>query len=151
MDQKEKEKFIENLLTVLPYWHCVVDKNFKTFLKDKMSLESYYCLQTIRHGGALSMSELAERLRISRQQATQMVQRLYEYGFICRLQDDADRRSVKIQATDKAEAYIKEVYYRDSGFMESLEERIGPEDMAALSGAIETLLRVLPEIEKQAR
>ena len=151
LQSAEKERFVENLLTVLPYWHCAIDKNVKRYLKDKMSLETYYCLQTIRGGGAMPMSELADRLRISRQQATQMVQKLYEHGFVRRLQSEADRRSVKIEVTPLAEAYIQDVYYQDNTLMEELQRRIGAENMAELARAVEILLRVLPKIEQETK
>lgn len=142
------EHFIEDLLKVLPHWHYVMDKSFKQSLKDKMSLESYYCLQTLRQSGSMTMSELARRLKISRQQATQIVDRLCEYDFMRRLYDSTDRRTIKIEITEKARNYIDEVYYQDNEFLQGLKERIGEEDMEEFAKAIGTLLRILPKLEE---
>ena len=35
------KNFTEELLRLLPYWHYRIDKPFKAFMKDKMSLETY--------------------------------------------------------------------------------------------------------------
>lgn len=140
------QEFTEDILAVLPYWHYAIDKNFKQSLKNKMSLESYYCLQTIRQKGSVTMSELAKQLKISKQQATQMVERLYCYQFICRSQDAADRRCVKIEITDKAREYISQMFYSDNDFWGNISKRIGDNDRQELAGAVKTLLRILPKL-----
>lgn len=141
------EHFVEKLLRVLPHWHYVMDKSFKQSLKDKMSLESYYCLQTLRQCGAMTMSELARKLKISRQQATQTVDRLCDYDFIRRTYNSADRRSIQIEITKKAQDYIDQVYYQDMEFLERMKERLGEEDMEEFEKAVDILLRVLPKLE----
>ena len=145
----ESKEFVKNLLVLLPYWHYTIDKPFKQSLAGKMTLESYYCLQTLRQDGALTMSELAQRLKISRQQATQTVNRLCECAFIRRLYDNSDRRCIKVEITAQAEKYIDQVYYQDTAFLDNLQRCMDKEDLQELAQAIETLLRILPRLKSE--
>lgn len=142
----ETGKFVENLLTVLPYWHYKIDRPFKQSLDGGMSLETYYCLQMLRWDGPMTMSELAGRLKITKQQATRTIDRLYACDFVKRLFDENDRRFIKIEITQKALDYIEQNIYQDTEFLKTLESRIGGAEIEELGGAIETLLRILPKL-----
>ena len=87
----------------------------------------------------MTLSQLAERLSCVRSNMTQLIDRLEADGFVNRLPDPADRRSVKAELTDlgreKQRAGDKAVKRVQSEFASSLtaRERMGLE--AAL-GAI---------------
>ena len=50
----------EELLALMPVWNYRIAKPFKQMLDEGVSLEMYYCIQTLRwYGGTLTMSELA--------------------------------------------------------------------------------------------
>lgn len=142
-----QENLMEILLAVLPYWHCAIDKPLKQSLKDKMSLESYYCLQTLRREGPMTMSQLAQRLKITKQQATKTVERLCAVEFIERLYDEQDRRVIRIRPTARALHYIEQDFYQNSQFLEALGQRLGPEGQADFQHALQILLAVLPKLE----
>lgn len=141
------ENMMEDLLTILPYWHYAIDKPLKQSLKGKMSLESYYCLQTLRREGPLTMSQLAQRLKTTKQQATKTVEHLYEYQFVERLHDAGDRRVIRIQPTAEALCYIEQDFYRNSQFLKAIERRLDPQSMEDFHRALQTLLQILPKLE----
>lgn len=142
----DSQNFVKNLLTVLPYWHSIFNRALKRSLTEKMSLEAYYCLSTLRKSGPLTMSELARRLGTSRQQMTQLIGRLYEHDFVRRTSGETDRRYVKIEITDQAQDYIDRVYYQDTALMRQLEARLGREELEELGSAVEILMRILPKL-----
>lgn len=143
----EKERLIENLLTVLPYWHCKIDRPLKQIVKNKMSLETYYCLQILHKNGTLTMSDLAQRLGITKQQATKTIEKLHEYGFVRRIYKEEDRRLIQIEVTQKALDYIEETYYHDKEIIQMLEEKFGEEDLKMFEEAIHILLKILPKLK----
>lgn len=143
----KSEKLLENLLAILPYWHYKIDKQLKQSLKSEMSLETYYCLQALNSLGPMTMTELAQNLKIPKQQATKIINNLYQYQFVKRIHDEDDRRFIRIEITRQAIDYIEQNYYRSSEFVQELEEKIGEKEVEALSGAIEVLLRILPKID----
>ena len=49
--EKTAEKFVQNLLLVMPVWNSKLVRPFKDSLNGEMSLETYYCLETLKSLG----------------------------------------------------------------------------------------------------
>ena len=79
---KKSEKFVQNLLKVMPGWHSKLVRPFKDTLNREMSLETYYCLQTLRMNGTMSMTQLAEQLKVPKQQVTKLIDALCSHQFV---------------------------------------------------------------------
>lgn len=88
---------------------------------------------------ALSLSELAERHCCGKSNVTQLVDRLQADGFVERLPDPIDRRTVRAAVT----AAGRTAYARASAILaaheKTLDERLGREPRAALAGHLRTL------------
>ena len=69
---KASERFVQNLLLVMPDWHSKLVKPFRDTLDNEMSLETYYCLETLRACGTATMSELAHQMKVPKQQMTKL-------------------------------------------------------------------------------
>ena len=136
--------FTEMMLKLLPYWYYKIEKPFKMSLKDKMSLETYYCLQILQQDGSMT---IAARLKISKQQATKIIDTLNQHHFIERKYNERDRRYIRICVSDSAIQYIEENIYKNTDFPLQLEEKIGKEDVKRLEDAIATLLEILPKLD----
>ena len=87
---KASERFVQNLLLVMPDWHSKLVKPFRDTLDNEMSLETYYCLETLRACGTATMSELAHKLKVPKQQMTKLVDRLSQSRFVERVQGTED-------------------------------------------------------------
>ena len=137
----------EMLLALLPMWNYRISKPFKQFLDGEVSLEMYYCIQTLRWcSGTLTMSELAHYTRMPKQQMTKMVNRLIELQFVKRIYDPADRRIIKIQITHKAEEYIRHFLETDAGCFQPLLQLLDTEDTEKFKKALDLLYQVLSKI-----
>lgn len=143
----EQTNFTEDLLKLLPCWHYNINKPFKAFMKDKMSLETYYCLQVMRQKGPMTMTELTHRLNVSKQQATKLIDILCEHHFVKRCSLEYDRRCITIEVTKEAEKYMEENIYQDTAFVEQLEQKLGAEDTRRLGQAVGTLLEILSRLD----
>ena len=141
------ERVTKDLLDVLPYWNHKLVRPFKQTLRGKMSLDTYYCLQTVHFCGPLSVTELAQLVKAPKQQVSKLVENLCSNGLLARAEDLKDRRAVRLAVTDEAVAYIQESYYQNREFMAGLEHRLTPEEIEKLDEALETLLRLLPKLE----
>lgn len=83
---------------------------FDTFDKPKINLtrtqQIIILALAVEH--TLSMSQLAEKINTSNEQATRAVAQLVEKGFIERSHDKANRRVINICLTEKAYAFLEE-------------------------------------------
>lgn len=144
---KTAEQFVRKLLLVMPNWHSKLVRPFKETLNREMSLETYYCLETLKVSGTATMTELARQLKVPKQQVTKLVDKLWEYGFVERATDQGDRRVIQIRLTPRAVAYLDEYYLKNTDFIQSLEEQLTEEEMQELCRAAGVLERILPKLK----
>jgi len=94
-----------------------------------------------------SVTQLAESLRISKQQLTPLVQKLEQKGYLLKRQDESDRRAVKLLLTEKGSA---EASGRWADLYKLLCERLGrlgEEQREDLSFAAAKMVRILERLE----
>lgn len=144
--EKTSEKFVRNLLLVMPDWHAKLVRPFKDSLNKEMSLETYYCLETLKVCGSVTMTELARRLKIPKQQATKLIDKLSGHQFIERIYKEDDRRAVWIKLTPTAIAYLDGYYLKNSAFLSMLEEQLTEEELKRLNRAVADLGEILPRL-----
>ena len=66
----------------------------------------------LNYYGAMTMSEYADKMFISRQQATQMINIMVEKGMIVREHSETNRREIYIRLTEKGTGIVNEVSQR---------------------------------------
>lgn len=140
------EKLVQNLLFIFPSWHSKLVRPFKDMLNKEMSLETYYCLQTLKMYGTTTMSDLAQQLKVPKQQVTKLVDKLSQYHFIERICHEDDRRAIWIRLTPKAAAYLESYHTKNTAFMQSLEGQLSQEELFRLNQAVEILGEILPKL-----
>lgn len=145
--EKTSEKFVQNLLLVLPNWHSRLVRPFKDTLDKEMSLETYYCLETLRASGTVTMTELAHQLRVPKQQVTKLIDKLSQHQFVERVYKQDDRRAIWIQLTPEALTYLDEYYLKNKTFIQMMEERLTEEELERLNSAAATLRDILPKLK----
>lgn len=144
---KISEDFVRNLLMVLPDWHSRLVRPFKDMLNREMSLETYYCLQTLKTCETATMTELAAELKVPKQQVTKLVDKLYKHEFVDRACMEGDRRVISIRLTSKALSYLDEYYLKNTAFIKSLEEQLEEADLEKLNEAVIALREILPKLK----
>ena len=147
MTGKITEKFVQSLLGVMPNWHAKLVRPFKDTLNREMSLETYYCLQTLKINGTMTMTQLAHQLKVPKQQATKLIDALSTHRFVERVYDEGDRRAIWICLTPAAVTYLDEYYLKNTAFIRMLEEQLTEEELIQLNGAMEVLDRILPKLK----
>lgn len=138
-----KKTLYQNIIHILPHWHYKIERSIKQKQKNKnISYETYFCLLILKKGGLVKMSEIARDLRLSKQQATQMIDRLYQHGMIDRQDDPQDRRSILIGINDKGKQFLIDNPLDTSPLQEQIQTHLTADEQAEFNQAIETLLRL---------
>lgn len=146
-DKKRLYQMQETLLLLLPYWNCQITRPFKHLLDEGVSLEMYYCIQTLRsQNGILTMSELARWMQMPKHQMTKMANRMVENGFASRVYDPADRRVIRLQITEKAEEYAAHFLKENAGCFQELLERIPRDQWEEFDAALQSLFHILYDL-----
>lgn len=145
--KKITEELVRNLLRVFPAWNSKLVRPFKESLHKEMSLETYYCLETVRMCKSITMTELGQQLRVPKQQVTKLIDKLCEHQFVERTHDERDRRTTWIALTPRAEEYLADYYLKNTGFIEKLEDKLTEEEQRKLNEAIIVLADILPRLD----
>lgn len=137
----------ENLLALLPMWNYNIAKPLKQFLEDGISLEMYYCIQTLRcYEEPMKMSDLSKITKTPKKQMTKVADRLVDQGLVERVYDPSDRRIVKLQLTERASSYIDNFLEQDGGYFKSILGQLEQEDLLRFQSAIKTIIEILDKI-----
>jgi DNA-binding MarR family transcriptional regulator len=85
-----------------------------------------------RQDGALTMSELSDKLLVSNGNVTGLVSRLVEDGMIAREVDPNDRRTQRVELTQAGRAQFRAMAVEHEKLVDSLFDSVSDADMATL-------------------
>lgn len=108
-----------------------------------ISMAQLHILYTLQRSGEMPMSRLADVLHVSLSNATGLIDRMEERGFVERIRVPEDRRIVMIRVTDAGRRMLEEVDAIGSELLRSVFARIGRSQVAAVGRAIAELRRGL--------
>ncbi|MCC8024622.1 MAG: MarR family transcriptional regulator [Clostridium sp.] len=144
--KKISEQFVQNLLHALPCWHSKLVRPFKDTLNGEMSLETYYCLETLRHCGTVTMTDLARRMKIPKQEITRLIDALAVHEFVERVPNKEDRRMIQLRLTPRAASYLDNYYMKNKAFIQALETQLTEDELHRLNEAVAVLREILPKL-----
>jgi MarR family transcriptional regulator, organic hydroperoxide resistance regulator len=110
-----------------------------------ISMAQLHIMYTLQRSGEMPMSRLADVLHVSLSNATGLIDRIEERGFVERTRVPEDRRVVMIRVTDAGRRMLEEVDAISSELLRSVFGRIGRSQVAAVGRAIAELRRGLEE------
>ena len=110
-----------------------------------VSMAQLHIMYTLQRNGEMPMSRLADVLQVSLSNATGLIDRIEERGFVERTRVPEDRRVVMIRVTDAGRRMLEEVDAISSDLLRSVFGRIGRSQAAAVGRAIADLRRGLEE------
>jgi DNA-binding MarR family transcriptional regulator len=110
-----------------------------------ISMAQLHILYTLQRSGEMPMSRLADVLHVSLSNATGLIDRIEERGFVERTRVPEDRRVVLIRVTDAGRRMLEEVDALGGELLRSVFARIGRSQLAVVGRAMAELRRGLEE------
>lgn len=137
----------EKLLQMSFLFHNKMMRPVFLNVRPDLSPLQVHVLHTLQDKGTITMSLLANEIRISKQQTTRVIDQLVLQNFVHRDFDAQDRRIIKISLTPAGEAILKnikeEAHNHVIDSLASLDEKIIAEFNEA-AGKLTRLLKELP-------
>ena len=146
MERKERIECINMLYEMYPLSRKLV---FDTFnLKNSiLTRTQQIILLALSLSKTLTMSQLAEKINTSNEQATRAVSQLVEMDFVERKQDTKNRRIINISLTDKALNFLENTKNNIMDELLKKFERISDDEMLSFRQAVSQIINVLKIIE----
>lgn len=109
----------------------------------ELSFPQFNAVMAVRDRGAVTIKELAEALQVSAPSASAMVDRLVEMGILTREQSQVDRREVVVSVSERGCASLSVLEEQILQAIESLLEKLGPEDARQWAAVYERIRSVI--------
>ncbi len=133
--------------------------NFKDILYGKMDkllkegeeglVRSHILILHGLMGGELSMSELGNKLQVTKQNITVLVDKLERLGFVERVSSEKDRRVFLIKLNEKGKEYVKVSIEKYKNSFSDTFSKLNTDDLEAFKNAIVTLNEILPKLKDE--
>ena len=105
-------------------------------------------LAALHYRGSLSMSETAQFISSSREQATRSVAALCDEGILERFELPDNRTHVYIRFTENGEAFMRELWHKLRAELgERLETSLTPEEIETLRSSVQTTVELLRKVQ----
>ena len=146
MERKERIECINMLYEMYPLSRKLI---FDTFnLKNSiLTRTQQIILLALSLSKTLTMSQLAEKINTSNEQATRAVAQLVEMDFVERKQNAKNRRIINISLTDKAMNFLENTKNNIMDELLKKFERISDNEMLSIKQAVSQIINVLKIIE----
>jgi DNA-binding MarR family transcriptional regulator len=117
-------------------------------LKAGISMTHFHLLSMLDRHGSLAMSQIADLLDVSVSNATGLIDRIEERGYVERVRLQDDRRVVQVRVTDQGHDLLRQVELFKDDMMQRI---LGRLDAASLSGVAQALADLRGAVEAAVR
>lgn len=146
MNDEKMNEMVNNLLIHLPLFYQGVTRQD---LNSKQRLTAHYqILGVLEHYEGLKMSELGEKLFISRPNMTVHVDKLVKEGLVKRMPDEKDRRIIKVAITPKGRDFIVESRSMVKKYIKKNLSALSSSELEDIYKSTETIRKALLVIRK---
>ncbi|MFH5836559.1 MarR family winged helix-turn-helix transcriptional regulator [Proteiniclasticum sp. C24MP] len=148
MGNREKMKEAgENILSMTIVMHSKF-VNFHTISKTCEVPQSYIrVLFILKKFRAMTMSEMAKIMVISKPNLTPVIDRLIEDGYVERMPGPKDRRKLVISLTDQGRTYLEEVEEKVKDHTAGKLESLSAEDLDTLNEASGKIIEIIRKLK----
>lgn len=127
----------------------IVSKPFIAFFKESygLTLNQMSLIWYLRRAQIMSMSRCAEKLYMTKQQATQLVDTLVKKNLVERSYPKENRRSIEIFLTEKGLEIITDIEDRYTDKFIKQSKKLNSEEIKEFLTAMEIINNVLPKLD----
>ena len=119
-------------------------------LRTGVSMTQIQVLTLLEHHGEMPMSRLADMLGVSFSNATGLIDRMEENGYVERVRRSDDRRVVHVRPAARGREALHEVQLVRDDVMHRLLERLGPDQLARIATAMADLQTAIASEAEEA-
>jgi DNA-binding MarR family transcriptional regulator len=134
---------IADFRATLSQWKCASSERL---LRLGVSMAQLHILFSIQRAGEMTMSRLADLLNVSLSNATGLVDRLEERGYVERHRITTDRRIVLVRVTPAGEEMLREVDALSDDLLRSVLGRLSSQQLRGVAHAMTALREGLDAI-----
>ena len=109
------------------------------FARQGVSMTHLHIASMLEHHGTVTMSRMAELLDVSMSNATGLIDRMEERGFVERIRDQGDRRVVFVRLADGGMDLLNNAQIVKQELLQKILERLNEEQLTCVRQALASL------------
>jgi len=147
MNEKARKKCIEAMFELYPRGRKLIYESFDK-MDDSLTRTQQIILLALSVQDNLSMSQLADRICTSNEQATRAVAQLVDKGYVIRMQNKQNRRVVNISLTEKARNHVEEAKQEVLSDTLSTAKGLTDEELKTLNTSLSNVITIFNKLQK---
>lgn len=148
VDPSMVDSISQNIFTVLPLLRKRLLHMDVIHGEHGIPLSHVQVLSMLNETGSMSVSEISHRLGIAKPNITPLVDRLIDDDLVDRIRDTQDRRVVNIVILDAGKEKLARIRKSISEQVQKWAQNISAADFRELADSLQSLTRILMEIQK---
>jgi DNA-binding MarR family transcriptional regulator len=142
----EMEELVKKLMYLIPTLEKRLVKTLDTNIKFNLSPLQYRTLFLLQDLGALSMSELSDKIFVSKQQTTIIIDKLIKFELVERILNKDDRRIVNVKISERGMKAIMEYKAEIVNDLKSRLKALNDDEVKKLLRAIDDIYDITKKI-----
>lgn len=128
----KNQELTELMIGLFPLLDRLFVKPFENLARSCVTNTQLRVLFILNRSGKITMSELARRLDISKQQVTSVIDGLVQIGYVERIFTQEDRRKIEIEIAPKALEFIQQMKQKMGAVCSRYYEQLTQEETEVL-------------------
>jgi DNA-binding MarR family transcriptional regulator len=95
-----------------------------------------------------SMSELSEKIQVTKPNVTLLINKLERLGYVERVNASHDRRIIFIKLSDAGDEFVESYVKKLHGYFTTMFSKLNSDDLGAFKSNISSLYKMLSRIQK---
>ena len=144
MEREKLSAITDGIISIKPLFYKAFGRPL--YQSSSISPGAYYVLLLLGNCSEISMSEIGEKLYISKPNVTTLIDKLIKEGLAERLPDKQDRRIIKIRLTKKGSSFVEK---NKKIFREHINEKLlilSEEELERFVSSLRTFSEMLTKI-----
>ena len=131
-----KASIVADFRTSMAELKCIGSERM---VRQGISMTQLHVLHMVEHHGGMPMSRLADMLDVSVSNATGLIDRIEERGFVERIRVASDRRMVVVQLTPSGRQMLDEIENLREEILRRVLDQLSPAQLAGVATAMADL------------
>jgi DNA-binding MarR family transcriptional regulator len=147
---EEKSKILEEIMGDTLVYITLFNRELN-HLNEHKFMKTLLWLTLIDEYGNPSISNLGKKINVSKSQMTSRVDQLVSEGLIERVNDNQDRRIIRIQLTKNGKEFLRNSQKNIETNMNELIAPLSVEDLEDLETSIQTIKKIVLKIQQSKK
>jgi len=138
-ERKKPPEALHAWLIMLKAWQSMLRYASPTLLQEGLGESDFRVLEVLLHKGPMPVNAIGPKVALNPGSVSVAVDRLYEKGFVSRVECSRDRRVRTVSLTEKGRKMFVPLFRRHAALIKRVFEDVSPEELQRLEAVVKKI------------